>query len=726
MARICQMCGTSNDDTTEYCAACGSPLTSIEKPAGSGKASTTLASSQPGRAGSIGAQTVLGMPATGGDADIATSETQIGGTVPNPSSQKTPTVAGMIAVPRESLPEKKSSKPPMVSPSKKRDNRTVMGIAAIPKDSLPEKKSSRPPMAMPSQAPPPATSPSPKKSIEDKKTVLGMRAIGGAIPATKPAPTTPKKLEDKKTVLGMAAMGGAKPAAKPAPASKKKLDDKKTMLGMPAMGSSESTSDIVPGTGDAKKEVAKGSAVTPSAKAGSLSKRTQAAGMTSPVPEGADERYESKEKDTTAPEQSEYDNWPDESEETEGRGPGLLIVAAAAGFLIIIGLIAVIYLFVVRGESGLSPQVFPTADGQAVTVAFSFPEAPPGATLQVTGQTVPVAAGQARIDIRLSELKLGTNNLRAIYTEPGKSPVERSFPIMLRHSVSTDLSGLMGKDPFVLVNFRVAQGIKLAVGGKPVQLSGDAYSHRIPISSIAAKAGDGNSLIHQVSFQLIDDNGVNGQGQHAVVIPVTSLQINRPAADVVVASGTVTCAGMTEEGAQVTVNGEPVGVTAVGFNTSVPLPSLGEHSVKVTARAPGKAPHTESLTVTRIEDLADAISDWSKDLDTRLDYATIGRDPNAHAGKKIKLNGRIVNINTEKGVTAFLLYIAQGCGAGALCAVHGVFRGETEAGLQSWVNVYAVVKGIRTVDLPSGKKLDVPAVEAVFVEKSKRKKGRRR
>ena len=121
-----------------------------------------------------------------------------------------------------------------------------------------------------------------------------------------------------------------------------------------------------------------------------------------------------------------------------------------------------------------------------------------------------------------------------------------------------------------------------------------------------------------------------------------------------------------------------------------------------------------------------AIADWSKDLNKRLDYATIGRGPNAHAGKKIKLNGRIVNINTEKGVTAFLLYIAEGCGAGALCAIHAVFRGETEAGLHSWVDVYGVVKGTRTVDLPSGKKLDVPAVEAVFVEKSKRKKGRRR
>ncbi|MCP4675290.1 MAG: hypothetical protein GY854_07255, partial [Deltaproteobacteria bacterium] len=72
------MCGTSNDDTTEYCAACGSPLVGTDKPAAGSAPSTSGASGPPARAGSIGAQTVLGMPAMGSDTDIATSAAQVG------------------------------------------------------------------------------------------------------------------------------------------------------------------------------------------------------------------------------------------------------------------------------------------------------------------------------------------------------------------------------------------------------------------------------------------------------------------------------------------------------------------------------------------------------------------------------------------------------------------------------------------------------------------------
>ena len=232
-------------------------------------------------------------------------------------------------------------------------------------------------------------------------------------------------------------------------------------------------------------------------------------------------------------------------------------------------------------------------------------------------------------------------------------------------------------------------------------------------------------MIHKVAYQITDSSGNTEQGQHPVVIPLTKLQIDRPGSSAIVDSNTVTCAGITDKGAEVTVNGKPVGVSASSFLTRVPLPSMGEHRIVLTAHAPGKAPRKKIVAVTRIENLSNAIEDWSSNLDRRLDYPTLGRDPNAHMDKKIKLSGRIVNINTEKGVTAFLLYVARGCPAGARCAVYAVFRGETDAGLQSWVNVYGRVKGSRAIDLPNGQQIDVPAVEAKFVVKRSRRSKKR-
>jgi hypothetical protein len=194
----------------------------------------------------------------------------------------------------------------------------------------------------------------------------------------------------------------------------------------------------------------------------------------------------------------------------------------------------------------------------------------------------------------------------------------------------------------------------------------------------------------------------------------------------VVAMESVTCAGSTEEGATVTVNEEVVGVTAIGFNSTVSLTAIGEHFITVVARTPGKAPRTRTVKVTRIQSLDKAIEEWSSDLDENLDYPTIARDPNVYGGKKAHFRGRVVNISTEKGVTAFLLYVGEGCPVAAKCAIYVAFRGETDAGLQSMVDVYGTVRGTWDVDLQGGRKETMPALDADFVVRTENKKSKKR
>jgi hypothetical protein len=398
------------------------------------------------------------------------------------------------------------------------------------------------------------------------------------------------------------------------------------------------------------------------------------------------------------------------------------VAVVVAGVVILIG-IGILIILLLGNLTQLEPRVFPTADGKEITVIFTFPNAPTGSTIQIAGQTANIVHEQAQIRLKTTYLKLGTNNLAAVYTEPGEQPETKNVPIVLRHAIVNDLGGLVAEDAFVEVHFQVAPGIALAVEGKPIQTPDGRYQYRIPLSQIDSSADiSGDTLIHNISYQITDSTGNTEQGRHPIVIPMTKLQIDRPGSNAIVDSDAVTCAGVTDKGAVVTVNGKPVGVSAVGFNINVPLSNLGDHQIEVTAHAPGKAPRKTTVSVMRIESLTNAIEDWSTDLSRRMDYPTLGRDPNAHVNKKIKLSGRIVNINTEKGVTAFLLYVAKGCPAGARCAVYAVFRGETNAGLQSWVNVFGRVKGSRAIDLPNGQKIEVPAVEAKFVVKRGRKR----
>lgn len=579
----------------------------------------------------------------------------------------------------------------------------------------------------------PAPAQSASKPADNKKTMLGVPAVTGAQPAQTPAPAQAAPM--------------ARMVQQPAPAQKPVADAdalkaKRTVLGMPAV-----TADAVQELKDKAPQAASQPQQPQAAQPAQTDPAPQAAApapeQRSSVPAPTAPLEPVRRSDSPPPKEEPQpprsyeddgygrdaaDSWPDEEPPPRRGSSGLLMVALVAGAAIMIAAGLIVYLLFFRGGSDLQPQVLPSPDGENLTVVVTVPDAPAGSQIQVGGQAVPVVAGQARFDVAMAGLNLGENRIEVALVDPQGGARQLSFPIMLRHIVRTDLSGLVTADPFVVVSFQVAQGMSLFVEGKPVQMIGGVYAHRIPLSRIeAGSEGSGDALVYKVPFQLTSPDGTAEAGQHVVNIPATELRIDRPAPDAVVALDVITCSGVTEEGATVTVNGSPVGVTAAGFNTSVPLDAIGDHVIEVSARAPGKAPRVSKIKVTRIQSLDTAIEDWAEDLDRSLDYPNLARDPNLHTGKRVHFSGRVVNISTKKGVTAFLLYVGKGCPSGAKCAVYVAFRGETDAGLQSLVDVYGTVRGTWDVDLTGGRKETMPALDAAFVVRSEDgKKGRKR
>jgi hypothetical protein len=536
--------------------------------------------------------------------------------------------------------------------------------------------------------------------------------------ASGPAPADPNPPEPAvasgahRTMLGIPAVSENRVPSNPPMA---KIEMTKSGSNSQGAGGEKRTVLGIPGLGFSAQAASTGTPVTPPAPAPPpASAPPPVAAAPSSPPEAA----------SSAPASFASGAYDDEPERSGGPSvPTVAIVAVGAGVALLAAAVALLYLFVFSGSDGLAPQLYPNPDGTGITAVFSFPGAPDGATIQVAQVTVPVQAGQARVDIPISLLSLGPNQLELLYVAPGKPPERHTFDVLLRHMVETDLSGLQAEPPSVSVQFRIAQGLKLSIEGNPVQVAGGVYVHKILLADLRASGQSTvDTAIGKLMFQISDENGASQPGQHLITVPLSKLQIDRPAPDSIVETTQLTCTGVVDRDATVQVNGQALGVTAVGFSTTVPLPTLGKHEIQVTARSPGKAPSTQTISVTRIESLASAIKDWSADIPKpEIDYPALGRDTNVHVGKKIRMTGRIVNINTEKGVTVFLLYVADGCPPGGRCAAYVVFRGDTDAGLQSWVDVYGIVRGTSAVDRPSGGKLDVPALDAAFVTKSVRK-----
>jgi hypothetical protein len=673
----CQMCGTENGDKQKFCSACGKPL-ETQKPADAAsskqqskvKAKTMIFG---GAAASIGTDTGKNAPLT--KEKPPAQKTMLGMVAPTGSNEKPLEKQIPVAKVTTPTPGKPTASKPAGGGA-----RTMLGMTAPTPQASTGTQGQK---ADKRRA-------APAHKSTGSRTMLGMPALGVEMPQ-KVAPASPKRTGDEEP-------------------QKKKSQKKAPLRDDPKRSERiqeevEERSEPAPGT-DQMPEV------SDSGENAALDMKT--APITSPFMDDDEDDDEF---------QDDAEEWPEESS-APSKNNMLLIAVITAGIVALLVIFALVYLLFIDAAPVVNPQIFPSPDGKSLVVALPFPAAPPGTSIQAAGQTVQVAQGTAQVTLPLAQLKLGLNDVVLTYLEPGESPEQITFPIVLRHTIKDDFSGLASEKPFITVTFQIAPDVRLAVEGKSVQVVNNSYFHKIQLGQIPEQSAD--FLMHKVPFQLIDAAGAVEQGEHVVAIPITKLQIDRPAADAQVVADFVTCAGSAEPGAQVTVNDSPVGVTAAGFSTTVPLETLGERLITVVSRAPGKAPRSATVKVVRIESLAPAIEEWSADLDKKLDYPTIGRDPNTHIGKKVKLNGRVVNINTEKGVTAFILYVGQGCPAKSKCAVYVVFKGETDAGLQSWVDVYGTVRGTRTVEMQNGVKIDVPAVDAVYVVKSDAKTGKKK
>ncbi|MFO8071360.1 MAG: zinc-ribbon domain-containing protein [Polyangia bacterium] len=695
MPLTCKMCGTQNKDGEQFCSACGSPL--------AGDQGQPVHRREPEKK-KAPAKTMLGVPAAG-------------------AQQQTPPAAK----PAQPAQPAQAAQQPKKAPAK-----TMLGIPAA------GAQQQAPPAAKPAQ-PARAAQPAPQQKKAPAKTMLGVPAAAAQQQQSKPSPVAKPAPVAKPT--------GQQPSQQ-APTGGGSARDKRTVLGMPAV----TGEDAKQSGGGSARPAEQPAAAQVSAEAAPSPKSSGGSAPASPDPnetptlddmqapsEEDFSRREAKRRSATeplepapsrAPQPSGTDDWDEDEPAPARKGSGVMVAVIAGGIVVAAGLAALIYLLLFADSGGGRPQVFPSADGENLTVVLPIPGAPNDAAVHVRGKQVPIVSGQARFDLPMSELSLGENTVQVTYVEPGGAKEKLSFPVVLRQTVATDLSGLTLAEPYFEVAFQVAPGNELAVDGQKVKLVNGSFEMRVPLSSLeGAESSEGDSLIEKIPFQLTGPDGTTEQGQHVVTIPLAKLQIDRPTDGAVVEMEEITCAGATEEGARVTVNGEPTAVTATRFSTSVPLDEFGEHVIEIEARASEKAPRKRRIKVTRVESLAGAVEEWAKDANRKLDYPTIARDPDLHTGEKVVLSGRVVNMSTEKGVTAMLLYIGEGCPAGARCAVYITFRGETRAGLQSQVDVYGTVKGKRDVELRGGEKETMPAVDAAYVllsEDDEKKKRRRR
>lgn len=574
--------------------------------------------------------------------------------------------------------------------------------------------------------------------------------IAKPVSAAKPVATTnpsPSEAAAPVTPAPMIKMASPK-AAQPGPAQVTTANKAKTMVGLPTASAEEVNAAVAAAqaankTAKKKNAAATGNRPTKTAEtekrapaqsastvqelspANTSPEMPAAKGASAPILQQppAPQEADSENRD------SEVDEWPDEPLAATNKSNMGIIIAVAAAAAVILALVAfILFKFVLFQHNSVQPQIVASQDGKNLTVMLNLPDAAPGATVQLQNQTIPVTDGKVQFLLPKKQMVLGTNIVKLQLMEPNNDPEEIRFPITLRHVATNDFSGLASNDPSIVVRFQIADGFNIMVNGAACPLKNNTCTYTLNIGKnvTGPKGQEVKKLQYTIPFELSDAAGNSDAGQHIISIPFTELQLDRPAEGAVVDTNEISVQGSSVPGAAIEINGQKLTASETGFSATIPLMVEGPNKIIIKAMAAGAAPITREVTVTKVNDLTPYIESWSQQLEEDFDFAKLSRNTDAHAGKKIRLTGRIVNINTAKGVTAFLMYVDNGCPQGGQCGIYVAFRGETEAGLQSMVNVYGTVRGIQNVDFAGGSQKALPAIDATYVTiaetKSKKRK----
>jgi len=387
------------------------------------------------------------------------------------------------------------------------------------------------------------------------------------------------------------------------------------------------------------------------------------------------------------------------------RGPSLLLFGLAA--LAFAAAVALGYL--ATRERGPEVRVRVATEGGNETMVFEVPGAAAGTKLRFGGQETPLAAGRASFPLAPDSLRVGSNVVLYDLIEPKGKIHSGKIALALDYRVTLDTAPLRSGKSAVDVVVGAVPGSKVWLDGQPLALDAQGRAVRADPLDLGGASG---RIEHVVNYRVQPPSGENSVGELRTTIPVTMVEIDKPGPEVITERDAVEIAGAVDKNAQVTIDGQPVQVLGGRFLHSYPLPEPGEYKPVVMASSEGKAPHSISLHVKRVPDLAEAAKGF--EFDKTLTYAKIAQNPAIYRGQRVAMEGRVYNVNVEGGRSALQLLVRE-CPDGQRCPLWVSYHAATEFTVDSWVRVLGVAQGEQQFRSETDEVKVVPKVDATFL-----------
>jgi hypothetical protein len=540
-----------------------------------------------------------------------------------------------------------------------------------------------------------------------KKTLVGMAPVStppptGALSSTPPPPDAAQRrdagaLGQGRTVLGLQSpMANAPPAATqgtsgPPAAGSPGL--KKTIMGVAMPG----IAPLAPGIA---KETSHSSHPGPALDGGTVGVGPPVAGQTVGVgyaPEISPRHAERRRSSAPPPPP------PSQSSATIAIASGLLLAGGAVAFAIFW-----------RSPAPLRAEARVDASG-ADLLHVTCATCPDGTEVRAGDSKAQVNSRAADL-VLATPLKVGENLFSVAVDRPGSGRDETvSLIVQIGYRIRPDLSALDTDRPLLRIAIEGGPMASMMIDGKPLTLGNDGKGqYDIDVTSdCTGLADETKSIERAIPYSVVGSTGVAEQGVVNVRVAVPPLHIDSPTSRTIIERDQFVLAGRTGRGARLLAGSQAVAVAADGtFSRSIPAPALGENTVKLKTIVPGQAPRMASITVRRVEHLADEAKTFA--ANAPLPFADLAASVSRYVGQPVVLSGEIVESRSQGATNLALLDVQKGCSRPP-CLARLVLAGEEPVARTDRVQVYGYVT--RAISPGADAAGTVPEVEVAFSQK---------
>ena len=555
--------------------------------------------------------------------------------------------------------------------------RTVMGIpgvalppnapaaAAAPAD---ERPALRTVMGIPGVAAPAAAAAAPADERPALRTVLGIPGV--ALPGPGPGPTERPAAH---TVLGIP---GAQAPAPVLPLA----SDHRTMLGVAVPGIAPTQVGQPgpgPAAGPALGESTGGPRPVPnamatmlgiSAPAGLGAAGAAAAGGPPEQPGPLGPRGQTAMFLVPEPKPFVEEPLPSRPVIVEKKKGGVSLALGVGIAAVVVLLLGVGIFFVARGSAPIKASAGVDDTGHDV-LAVRCEGCPDGTIIKDGPSAATISKGAARLALA-TPLRVGNNDLTLHVDRPGVGRDEEvKLVVPVSYRLRADAATVEQWPPKFVFRAEAAKGVRIEVDGAPITVDANGLgTSELPLGALAEGSSDAVSVFEKVvPYKVVLVGGAEEKGTLTLRTRVLPLKLDTPRADAWIFGGTVSIAGQAAPTAKVFINGAAAPVDDRGvFDVQLPV---GDGHFEVRTERKDAAARGTKVAIRKMTTAERPAAQKDFESKATLKYADYAKDVTPHIGKKVVVDGDVVEARASGKQTVVLVDQRAGCTGACLTRV---------------------------------------------------------